>query len=43
MLSLRWFLFCQTHTFEIESVEADLACCMNQRQLQIKSLLASAK
>ena len=30
MLSLCGFPLCQTHTSEIESVEAGLACCLNQ-------------
>ena len=30
MLSLRGFPLCQTHTSEIESVEAGLAQCLNQ-------------
>ena len=30
MLSLRGFLLCQTHTSEIESIEAGLACYLNQ-------------
>ena len=30
MLSLHRFPLCQTHTSKIESVEAGLACCLNQ-------------
>ena len=30
MLSLCGFPLCQTHTLKIESVEAGLACCLNQ-------------
>ena len=33
MPSLGGFPLCQTHTLEIESVEADLACCLQQKHV----------
>ena len=43
MISLR-SLLCQTHVSEIESVEAGLACCLNQSQIAAdQSLLAGVK
>ncbi len=36
--------FCQTHVLEMESVEAGLACCLNQNQAASdQSLLAGVK
>ena len=42
MLSLREFPLCQTHTLEIESVEAGLTCCLNQSHVgSSKSVITS--
>ena len=42
MLSLHGFPLCQTHTSKIESVEAGLACCLNQSHVgSCKSVITS--
>ena len=43
MLSLRGFPLCQTHTLKIESVEADLACCLNQSHAGSRKSVITSK
>ena len=43
MLSLHGFPLCQTHTSKIESVEAGLACCLNQSHVGSCSSVITSK